>query len=271
MTDDALVPERYEVIQTISSGDRGSLRKARDRDLDKLVALKTLVLRDEDVLEDFRSETRILHALQHPNLPTVRHDFVLGDGSYMMVIDWVDGVDLEEKLSESGRPGLVLPSVIDWVGQIAGAIDYLHSYDPPIVHGDVKPSNIVLARTNRAVLLDFGIARRAGQLSNAGTRGYMISPEWPDRHGVAIQAARARYTARGFQAAALTALGTVGSSWDPPPTPIPVRHAQLRFDRPYAVLAFAVPDDGYYPTKDSLWDAVPVFSAWVAEPSEASD
>jgi hypothetical protein len=99
----------------------------------------------------------------------------------------------------------------------------------------------------------------------------MISPEWPDRHGVAIQAARARYTARGFQAAALTALGTVGSSWDPPPTPIPVRHAQLRFDRPYAVLAFAVPDDGYYPTKDSLWDAVPVFSAWVAEPSEASD
>lgn len=176
MTDDALVPERYEVIQTISSGDRGSLRKARDRDLDKLVALKTLVLRDEDVLEDFRSETRILHALQHPNLPTVRHDFVLGDGSYMMVIDWVDGVDLEEKLSESGRPGLVLPSVIDWVGQIAGAIDYLHSYDPPIVHGDVKPSNIVLARTNRAVLLDFGIARRAGQLSNAGTRGYM-APE----------------------------------------------------------------------------------------------
>jgi len=174
--DAVLVEGRYEILDTISSGERGSLRKARDRDLDKLVALKTLALGDADALDDLRSETKILHELQHRNLPTVRHDFVLSDGNYMMVIDWVDGVDLEEKLRSSGRPGLVHSSVVDWIVQIADALDYLHSQDPPIVHGDVKPSNIVLDKTNRAVLLDFGIARRQGQIGNAGTHGFM-APE----------------------------------------------------------------------------------------------
>jgi class 3 adenylate cyclase len=174
--DSALVPERYEILDTISSGPRGSLRKARDRRLDKLVALKTLVLGDADSLDDLRSETKILIELQHPNLPTVRHDYDLDDGSYMMVIDWVDGIDLEEKLRTSGRPGLVHSSVVDWIGQVADALDYLHSQDPAIVHGDVKPSNIVLAKTNRVVLLDFGIARRVNEVINAGTHGFM-APE----------------------------------------------------------------------------------------------
>jgi class 3 adenylate cyclase len=176
VTDVALVAGRYEIIETISTGERGSLHKALDRDLDRFVALKTLVLGDATSVEELRSETKILHELQHANLPTVRHDFVLPDGGYVMVIDWVDGVDLEEKLATGGRPGLVLSSVIDWIGQVAEALDYLHHQEPPIVHGDVKPSNIVLSRTNRVVLLDFGIARRAGQVSNAGTHGFM-APE----------------------------------------------------------------------------------------------
>jgi serine/threonine-protein kinase len=171
-----LVGGRYEIVETISTRERASLHKARDCDLDKFVALKVLVLSDTDSLDDLRSEAKILQHLQHSNLPTFRHDFVLPDGTYVMVIDWVDGIDLEEKVCASGRPGLVHSSVVDWVVQVADALDYLHEQDPPIVHGDVKPSNIVLARTNRAVLLDFGIARRAGQSSNAGTQGFM-APE----------------------------------------------------------------------------------------------
>jgi class 3 adenylate cyclase len=176
VADEEVVAGRYKIVETINSGPRGSLHKAFDEHLDKYVALKILILGDQQTLDDLRLETKMLHGLQHPGLPTVRHDFEPGDGSYVIVIDWVDGVDLEHKLQESGKPGLLHSSVVDWVGQVAAALDYLHAQDPPIVHGDVKPSNIVLARNGRVVLLDFGIARQAGQKSNAGTRGF-IAPE----------------------------------------------------------------------------------------------
>jgi serine/threonine protein kinase len=166
---------RYEILDTITDGHRASLCKARDHDLDRLVALKILTVGDAECLDDLRAETRLLLQLQHRYLPTVRHDFGLRN-RYFIVIDWVDGIDLARKLDADGHPGLVYSSVLDWIAHVAEALDYLHEQDSPIVHGDVKPSNIVLARTNRAVLLDFGIARRAGELSNAGTRGFM-APE----------------------------------------------------------------------------------------------
>jgi hypothetical protein len=103
----------------------------------------------------------------------------------------------------------------------------------------------------------------------------LVSPEWPDRSGAAQQAARARYTARGFRAAAITALeaaagATIGRE---PPTPVPVRHARLRFDRPFAVVAVALADRSAWevPREAFPWHGIPVFSAWVAEPSEAID
>jgi hypothetical protein len=102
----------------------------------------------------------------------------------------------------------------------------------------------------------------------------MISPEWPNRDGQAVQVARARYTARGFQAAAITGLEAAGAAIDDtPPTPVPVRHADLRFDRPYAVVAVARADGSAssVPREAFAWHGIPVFSAWVAEPSEATD
>jgi hypothetical protein len=103
----------------------------------------------------------------------------------------------------------------------------------------------------------------------------MVSPEWPGRGGSAVQAARARYTARGFQAAAITTFGLVaGARFEPSaPVPEPVRHALLRFDRPYAVVAVALAGDSAdsVPSEAFRWRGLPVFSAWVAEPSEASE
>jgi class 3 adenylate cyclase len=173
-----LIRDRYEILDTVSQRDDGrAVHKAFDHRLGITVALKVLVVDDVNARDDLIAETKTLQLLEpHGGLPRLRNDFDLDDGSYVVVIDWVDGEDLETKLEADGRPGLVHSSVVDWVAQVAAALDHLHGQDPPIVHGDVKPSNIVLTRTNRVVLLDFGIARIAGQTSRAGTRGYM-APE----------------------------------------------------------------------------------------------
>src|SRR5207253_1917225 len=92
----------------------------------------------------------------HPGLPVMRGDFSLPDGSSVIVIDWVDGNDLATVLEERGSPGLVATAVTEYVVQAAEALDHLHHHDPPIVHGDVKPSNLVLTPTGKVVLLDFG-------------------------------------------------------------------------------------------------------------------
>ena len=102
----------------------------------------------------------------------------------------------------------------------------------------------------------------------------MVSPEWPNRGGTAVQAARARYAARGFQAAALTTmLARTAGERDSGPATEPVRHALLRFDRPYAVVAVALADGSAssLPREAFPWHGIPVFSAWVAEPTDAAD
>jgi len=175
--DHSLLDGRYEIVDTVAARTGSTVHKALDQRLGITVALKVLVVDDVNTRDDLIAETKTLQLLEpHGGLPRLRNDFDLDDGSYVVVIDWVDGIDLDAKLDRDGRPGLVHSSVVDWIGQVADALDHLHAQDPPIVHGDVKPSNLVLTRTNRVVLLDFGIARIAGQTSQAGTRGFM-APE----------------------------------------------------------------------------------------------
>ena len=172
-----LFADRYEVLETISDGPRGALHKALDRQLDRVVALKVLALRDARTREQLLAETQMLLRLGvHPNLPVVRSNFFVDDGASVIVIDWVDGADLEAVLHERGAPGLVRSAVVDYIAQAAAALDHLHRHDPPIVHGDVKPSNLVLTPAGTVVLIDFGIARLAGQTIGAGSQGY-LAPE----------------------------------------------------------------------------------------------
>jgi len=112
----------------------------------------------------------------HEHLPLVREDFFDGD-RYVVAMDWVDGTDLAHLLRSRGRPGLPPSSVIRWLADASAALTHLHTRERPVVHGDVKPANLILTRGGRVVLVDFGLSsspdspRRRG-----GTRGY-AAPE----------------------------------------------------------------------------------------------
>ena len=167
--------DRYRPVDTVAQGGQGRLLRGIDRQHDRPVALKIRRVASIDQRNQVLAEARVLLSLRpHPGLPTVREDFFEGD-SYVLVMDWVDGMSLDRVVAARGAPGMPLPSVLRWATQLAAAIDHLHGHRPVIVHGDVKPANAVLTPDDQVVLVDFGIAT-SGAMTSAGTAGY-AAPE----------------------------------------------------------------------------------------------
>jgi serine/threonine-protein kinase len=110
--------------------------------------------------EQFLREASLLAQLDHPNLPKVSDFFAAGQRDYL-VMDYVPGKDLKELVDESRASGNLLEpeTVLSWSAQILDALAYLHRQDPPILHRDVKPSNIKLTPDGRIKLVDFGLAK----------------------------------------------------------------------------------------------------------------
>ena len=153
-----LIKDRYEVLGTLGAGGEGHVVKALDRQHDRFVALKIREVRDERLRDELLNEARILLAVPpHPALPLVREDFFDGD-RYVVAMDWVDGTDLATLLRDRGRPGLAPSSVLAYLAQAAEALTHLHSQDPPVIHGDVKPANLILTKGGRVKLVDFGMS-----------------------------------------------------------------------------------------------------------------
>jgi len=169
--------DRYEVLRTVSEGHRATVLQALDHFHDRLVALKVYPSVGED-RDNLLAEGRVLMSMvPHPALPVVRGDFFTADGDkYVLVMNWIDGLDLQEVLNDEGEPGLALQDVIEDLSSVAEALDHLHSHNPPIVHGDVKPANLVRSDEGRVVLVDFDIAVVTGTHGSAGTTGF-TAPE----------------------------------------------------------------------------------------------
>jgi len=169
----ALIKERYEVLELLGIGGEARVVKALDRQHDRIVTLKIRPVRDGRAREELLGEARILFSVPpHPALPLVREDF-FDEEDYVVAMDWVEGTDLATLVRDRGRPGLAPSSVLAYLAQAAQALTHLHSQVPPVIHGDVKPANLILTTGGRVKLVDFGISSAPNALRRrVGTPGF---------------------------------------------------------------------------------------------------
>ena len=162
---------QLEILECLGRGGMGVVYKARQPQLDRIVALKILAperVTDARFAGRFLREAKTLAKLSHPNIVTV-HDFGQVDGYFYLLMEFVDGVNLRELL----RGGRLSPKeALAIVPSICEALQYAH--DRGIVHRDIKPENILLDKEGRVKIADFGIARI---LADAAAEGAAGEPE----------------------------------------------------------------------------------------------
>ena len=171
---------QYEILEELGRGGMGVVYKARDTKLDRFVALKFLppyLTQDPTARDRFIREAKSAAAIEHNHICTIHDITEMDDGRTYIVMSYYSGVALNEKIAEGPIP---IEDVIRIGRQTASALAAAHSTG--IAHRDIKPGNLIITDSGDVKLVDFGLAKLAGQVdltksrSTVGTAAYM-SPE----------------------------------------------------------------------------------------------
>jgi serine/threonine protein kinase len=150
---------QLEILELIGEGGMGAVYRARQRKLDRLVALKLLAVPaggGGTFADRFHREARLLARLNHPGIVAV-HDYGEAGGFFYLLMEYVDGVNLRQAM----RAGRFTPAqALALVPKICEALQYAH--DEGILHRDIKPENLLLDTRGRVKIADFGIAKLLG-------------------------------------------------------------------------------------------------------------
>lgn len=175
-----ILDKKYEVIKTLGQGGMSTVYLCKNIRLGNLWAIKE-VSKELKGQMDFLAEPNILKNLSHPGIPRVVDIFYEQDNLYM-VEDYIEGETLESYINRN-RP-IDDQKICRIVISISDIVAYLHSFDPPIIYRDLKPSNIMITTSGKIVLIDFGISRVYKQGGNKdtiymGSKGYAA----PEQYG----------------------------------------------------------------------------------------
>jgi serine/threonine protein kinase len=163
-----VIGNRYQIIQQLGKGGMGTVYQAIDQRLNRTVALKEIVTPSVEVKRAFEREAELLANLHHPALPSII-DHLIEDDHHFIIMQFIPGDDLAETLSRRGS-AFTVDEVLKWADDLLDVLDYLHSYNPPIVHRDIKPSNLKVTTRGQIILLDFGLSKgAAGQMPTVVT------------------------------------------------------------------------------------------------------
>jgi len=177
----AILEGRYQIESVLGIGGMSVVYRGRDlrfKGVYRICAIKEMIDRSPNsqtrgiTLKNFEREASLLATLNHPAIPKIYDYFVVG-GRIYLILEFVEGQNLEDILEESLEP-LEEERVVRWAVQICDVLSYLHNHKPePIIFRDMKPSNVMITSDERIVLIDFGIAR----IFEADLKGTMIGTE----------------------------------------------------------------------------------------------
>src|ERR1035437_9179396 len=165
---------QLEILECLGRGGMGVVYKARQKSLNRFVALKLLAperVQDAKFAERFSREAQALAALNHPNIVTI-HDFGQAGGFYFLLMEFVDGANLRQLLrTQKFTPEEALAIV----PPLCDALQFAH--DRGIVHRDIKPENLLLDKAGWVQVADFGIAKMLGTVNGGGPAGEPASSD----------------------------------------------------------------------------------------------
>jgi len=185
--DPSEIAQRYQVIKRLGAGAFGTVYKAKDKILGRMVAIKTIRLEGlaasggaalEELMDRFKREAMVSAQLKHPNIVTI-YDIGDSDGMSYIAMEFIDGVGLDRVIAGAGRVPVDRAAAL--AAQVADALDFAHKHN--VVHRDIKPANIMVEPGDRVKVTDFGIAKVTDSAEHLtatgsllGTPSYM-SPE----------------------------------------------------------------------------------------------
>src|SRR3989441_6901260 len=172
--------QRYEILQILGEGGMGSVYKARDRELNRMVALKVIrpdLAGNQSIIDRFKQELLLSHQVTHKNVIRI-YDLSEAEGMKFITMEYIEGEDLRALIQEKHK--LSPEAAVEIMQQVCRALEAAHSVG--VIHRDLKPQNVMRDKTGRILVMDFGLARslEGGGMTQTGaligTMDYM-SPE----------------------------------------------------------------------------------------------
>ncbi|MFP4498574.1 MAG: protein kinase domain-containing protein [Vulcanimicrobiota bacterium] len=175
-----LLNDRFQVGELINQGGMGFIYLGKDIISNRKVAIKEMIdhftSREEQsiAIDRFRREAEILCKLDHTAIPRF-FEYFLENNRYYLIMEYVQGKDLEKVINEATKKDRLIPlkTAVGWAVEICDVLNYLHTFNPPIIYRDLKPSNIIITPREQIRLVDFGIAK----IFISKVRGTMIGTQ----------------------------------------------------------------------------------------------
>lgn len=174
MTPHGLINNRYRLGDPIGFGATGRVYEAVDEHRDRRVAIKKIRFEDDDFKQAMNDQAEILLSLNHASLPRVIDSFT-DENIQFLVMELIEGKDLVALLRSRDSP-FPISQVLEWADQLLDALDYLHLREPPVLHNDIKPTNLKLTSGGQLVLFGLSPAKSLTGGGLYGTPTY-TSPE----------------------------------------------------------------------------------------------
>lgn len=176
---------RYRIVESLGQGGMGSVYRAVDENLGVDVAVKENLFTSDEYSRQFRLEALILASVRHYHLPRVTDHFINDKEGQYLVMDYIEGEDLRQRMERlgkiSGEDAILIGAAV------CNALSYLHTRKPPILHRDIKPGNIKITPAGEIYLVDFGLAKlvQGTQTTTTGARAMTPGFSPPEQYGTA--------------------------------------------------------------------------------------
>ena len=171
---------KYELLGLLGHGGMGEVYKAYHPQLQRSVAIKVLLTNSEtdpEFIARFQNEAMAVARLRHPHIVQV-FDFDIEDDKPYMVMEFVEGETLSQRMTRYHRAGKLMPTeeVVRFFQQLCAAVDYAHRQG--MLHRDIKPANVIINRHGDAILTDFGLAKISGVSGFTASGSIMGTPHY---------------------------------------------------------------------------------------------